>query len=55
MTYKHVENKLALVWFSEELRKYEQQGKSHARIVVEIVDGKAQKRESTEKGLFQIN
>jgi len=47
------ENKLALVWFSEELRKYESE-KAHARIVVEIVDGKAQKRESTEKGLFKI-
>ena len=48
------ENKLALVWFSEELRKYEE-GKSHARILIEIVDGKAHKRESTEKGLFKIS
>lgn len=49
----HSENKLALVWFSEELRKYESD-KAHARITIEIVDGKAQKRESTEKGLFKV-
>ncbi len=47
------ENKLALVWISEELRKYESE-KAHARIVIEIVDGKAHHRESTEKGLFKV-
>ena len=48
------ENKLALVWFSEELRKYESD-KAHARIVIEIVDGKAHHSESTKKRLFKSN
>ena len=53
MTLQINENKLALVWLSNELLKFEKD-KAHARIMIEIVDGKAQRRESTEKGLFQV-
>jgi len=46
------ENKEALVWTSEEIRKYESE-KGHARLVIDIVDGKCKHAESTKKILFK--
>jgi hypothetical protein len=48
------ENKTALVWFSEELRKAEGE-REHKRIVVEVVDGKCHHAEAAVKTLFKID
>jgi len=45
------QNKEALIWFSEELRKAER-NKAHQRLVIEVVDGKCRHAESSNKILF---
>lgn len=49
---KNNENKKALVWFAEEIKKYEDE-KGHARIVVDIHDGSCHNAESAKKVLFK--
>ncbi len=51
---KHPENKAALIWISEELRRAENV-KEHKRIVIDIVDGKAHHSEISTKTLFCLD
>lgn len=49
----HPENKAALMWFARELRRHEQGLRSgHAKITVDIVDGKVHKLEPGERILM---
>ena len=53
MSLRHPENKAALLWFSEELRRHETgKASGHAKITVDIVDKKAHKLEPGERILI---